>query len=85
MSIREIQLEDWAWEALDSEAERNGVGVSVLIREAVAEKYLPSSTQRVEAFRQWKGPWADRDDIGDAVEYVRKLREDDRIKRLYTE
>jgi hypothetical protein len=85
MSTREIQLEDWAWETLDSEAARNGIGISDLIGAAVAEKYLRSPAQRVEAFRNWKGPWRERHDIGDAAEYVRRLREDDRIERVHAE
>lgn len=41
--------------------------------------------ERVEAFRAWKAPWGDRDDIGDSVEYVSRLRDDGRLGRLYAE
>ena len=85
MKVAEIELEDWAWTALQSAANRKGVSVSDLIRGAIEEKYLRTAAERVRAFRQWKAPWRDRDDIGETAAYVRQLREDDRLERLYPE
>jgi hypothetical protein len=59
--------------------------VSDLIRSAIEEKYLRTARQRVDAFRVWQAPWRDREDITDAAEYVRELRQDGRLDRLYPE
>jgi hypothetical protein len=49
------------------------------------EALLSTAAERVRAFRAWKAPWRDRDDIGPALEYVQQLREDTRLDRLYSE
>ena len=85
VTTAQVPLEDWAWAALQSVASEKGIPVSELIRSAVEEKYLQGPRSRVEAFRAWKAPWRDRGDIRDAAEYVRELREDGRIDRLYSE
>jgi len=85
VSSRQVQLEEWAWDALRAAAAQRGVAVSDLIREAVEEKYLKGARCRVEAFRAWQAPWRDRDDIGDSAEYVRRLRQDNRLERIYSE
>jgi hypothetical protein len=85
MRTEQVQLEDWVWAALHSAAARRGVEISDLIRSAIEEKYLQTARERVEAFRAWQAPWRDRADIGDSTEYVRQLREDDRLDRLYQE
>ena len=80
----EVQIEDWAWTALQGLASDQGVAVSDLIRAALEEKYyLSAARRRVEAFRSWQAPWHDREDIGDASGYVERLRQDDRIDRLF--
>jgi 3',5'-cyclic AMP phosphodiesterase CpdA len=81
----EVQLEDWAWAALQGVASSEGVAVSDLIRTAVEEKYLRTAGERVEAFKNWQAPWHDREDIGDPAEYIEQLRRDGRIDRLYPE
>jgi hypothetical protein len=39
--------------------------------------------ERRRAMMAIVGLWADRDDIGDSVEYVRELRKSDRLERLH--
>jgi hypothetical protein len=85
MKRAQVNLEDATWSALEQLARAQGVTVADLIRAAVEEKYIQSARERVEAFRAWKAPWRDRDDIGDSSEYIRQLREDDRLDRIYSE
>lgn len=85
MRTAEIEFEEKTWAALQSVAAVQGVGVPELIRTVVEEKYSASAEARVAAFRAWQGPWKTRNDMGDSDQYVRQLRTDDRLDRLYTE
>ncbi len=85
MTTAQVALEDWAWAALQAVAAKKGIPVSEWIRSAVEEKYLRVPGARLGAFRAWQAPWRDREDIGDSSEYVRQLREDGRLDRLYSE
>lgn len=91
MRSEQVQLDDWAWIVLQAVASERGVGISDLISSAVEEKYLQNASEkrtaqeRIEAFRSWRAPWSERDDIGDSTEYVRRLGQDDKIERLYSE
>jgi hypothetical protein len=83
MKEAQVSLEDTTWSVLQAIASREGREVSDLIRVAVEEKYLSDAKERVEAFRAWKSPWQDRDDLGDSSEYIERLRQDDRMERIY--
>ena len=85
MQPAQIELEDWAWAVLREVSTQKGVGISDLIQLAVQEKYRMTDPARIEAFREWRAPWRDRDDIGDAETFVRALRDDTRLARLYSE
>ncbi len=85
MRTAEIHFEEGTWATLQSLAVEQGVGVPELIRAAVEEKYLSGMADRVAAFRTGQGPWKDREDTGDSSEYVRQLRTDNRLDRLYVE
>jgi hypothetical protein len=85
MKRAQVNLEDATWSALEQVARAQGVTLADLIRAAVEEKYMQSARERVDAFRAWQAPWRDRDDIGDSSEYIRQLREDDRLDRIYSE
>jgi hypothetical protein len=61
------------------------MSVADLIRVAVEEKYIQTARERVEAFRAWKAPWHDRDDIGDSSACIQQIRKDDRLERIYPE
>lgn len=70
-TLVDIPEEDIKW--LDRTATEQGKSRAALVREAV-------SSYRAESSKDWiergYGYWKDRDDIGDAVEYQRALRED---------
>jgi len=74
VATAQFPIEDWAWAALQAVANEKGIPVSELIRSAVEEKYLRLPAARLEAFRAWQAPWHDREDIGNASEYVSQLR-----------
>jgi hypothetical protein len=56
--------------------------IGVKSEQVQLEDWAWAALQRAEAFRAWKAPWRERQDIGDSSEYVRDLREDDRLNRL---
>jgi hypothetical protein len=55
-------------------ARESGSTMSELVRKAIRDSYFGSSVDRKAAMTGIIGLWKDRDDIGDAKEYVRKLR-----------
>lgn len=59
---------------LDALASRNGRSRAAEVREAVRD-HLHARTNN-DWIRRGAGYWKDRDDIGDAVEYQRAMRED---------
>ncbi|MGH7700503.1 MAG: CopG family transcriptional regulator [Gemmatimonadales bacterium] len=64
---------------LKAVAKRRGRTVSELVREALELVYGPSHTgERLATLRGIAGLWRDRDDLGDADAYVRRLRRDTR-------
>jgi len=70
-TIVDIPEEDIRW--LDQKAAETGKSRTALVREAV-------SSYRAEKPKDWigrgRGYWKDRDDIGDGVDYQRRIRED---------
>ena len=60
---------DLKW--LDSHANREGKSRAAIVREAVSEYRANAGTDWLD---QAFGIWKDREDIGDAVEYQRRLR-----------
>ncbi len=59
-----------------------GRTISELVREALARTYGSTDVEaRRSAVMAVLGLWKDRDDIGDAREYVRRLRRGTRRKR----
>lgn len=62
------------WQALHLRARQSGSTMSELVRKAIRDSYLSSSVDRKAAMTGIIGLWKDRDDIGDARQYVRKLR-----------
>jgi Ribbon-helix-helix protein, copG family len=67
---------------LRSLADKQGRTVSDLVREAVARAFGTSEVdERLSTLKGVTGLWRDRDDLGDADAYVRRLRRDTRRSR----
>lgn len=64
-------------EKLDALAAKSKLSRAATIREAV-KLYLVQNADNNDWIERWAGLWAGRDDIGDAVEYQRTMREDRR-------
>ena len=64
-------------------AKQSSSTVSELVRRAVREKYLANTSERKEALLGAVGLWKDRTDLPDTHKYVRRLREDNRLKRIW--
>ena len=82
MKRTQLYLDEDLWLALHVRAKQSGSTVSELVRQAVRKTYAPSSANRKEAMSAIVGLWADRTDIGDSTEYIRKLRRGTRLDRL---
>ena len=74
MRRTQLYLEDDMWQALQLRARQSGSTMSELVRKAIRDAYLGSSIDRKAAMTGIIGLWKDREDIGDAQDYVRKLR-----------
>lgn len=77
-----LYLEEDVWTALRTRARSEHTTVSILVRTAVREKYLPNQSQRRAAMLSAVGIWKDRTDLPDTETYVRELRKGDRLKRF---
>lgn len=62
---------------LDAIAAKEKRSRAATIREAV-KLYLVHNADNNDWIERWAGLWADRDDMPDAVEYQRAMREDRR-------
>jgi predicted transcriptional regulator len=62
---------------LDALAAKSKRSRAATIRDAV-KLYLVQNDDGNDWIERWAGLWKDRDDIGDAVEYQRAMREDRR-------
>jgi hypothetical protein len=83
MKRAQIYLTNDEWRQLSLESSSQNVPISELIRRAVDQVYGHGGSDDLEqAMRDAAGLWKDRTDIGDTDEYVRFLREDDRMQRL---
>ena len=61
---------------LDRIAAAQGKSRASVLREAVAAYRGPATETDNSWIDKYAGRWADRDDIGDSVEYQRAMRED---------
>ena len=82
MRRTQLYIEDDLWKALHVEARREKTTISDLVRRAVRERYWVSREKRREAMTAFVGIWSNREDLADAQQYVRNLRDDDRLDRL---
>jgi hypothetical protein len=81
----QLYLDDDLWAVLRLEARRLGTTVSELVRQAVRERYSVDREKRKKAMEAVIGIWKDRTDLGDSTEYIRKLRRDTRLERVWKE
>lgn len=74
----QITLTDEQYERLQSESERTGSSMAELVRRAIDRTYLSDTEveRRLAGLRASAGVWADRDDIGDTVTWLRAMRTD---------
>lgn len=82
MKRTQLYLDDDLWSALHSQARREKTTVSDLVRRAIRDRYPANREKRHEAMMGWVGIWKDRDDLPETEQYVRSLRDDDRVERL---
>lgn len=78
----QLYLDEAVWKALQIHARQSHCTISELVREAVREKFLDSTVKRKEALLSAIGIWKDRTDLPETSVYIRRLREDDRLKRF---
>jgi len=75
-------LDEHLWSALRARARSQKTTISQLVREAVRERYLGRQDEQVKAMREFVGIRNGRSEPLDATEYVRRLRQGDRLDRL---
>jgi Arc/MetJ family transcription regulator len=85
MRRTQLYLDDDLWTVLRLQARIEKTTVSELVRRAVRERYSVDREKRKQAMEAVIGIWKDRTDIGDSTEYVRKLRRDTRLERVWKE
>ncbi|MHB1685920.1 MAG: hypothetical protein ACYCVH_00850 [Ignavibacteriaceae bacterium] len=79
MKRTQIYLDEDIFHVLKRESEIKKKNISSIIRDTLREKFMKKKhSNAVEAAA---GIWKDRD--FDVEEYIRNLREDDRLKELY--
>ncbi|HUA17152.1 MAG TPA: ribbon-helix-helix protein, CopG family [Bryobacteraceae bacterium] len=83
MRRTQLYLEDDLWKTLQILARQSHCTISELVRSAVREKYLASLSKRKESLLAAVGIWKDRTDLPATTEYIRRLRKDDRLKRVW--
>ena len=83
MKRTQLYMEDDVWKVLQIRAKQSKSTISELVRQAVREKYLDDKSKRREAMLSAIGIWKDRTDLPDTETYVRGLRNDRRLKRIF--
>jgi metal-responsive CopG/Arc/MetJ family transcriptional regulator len=83
MRRTQLYLDDHLWNALHARARSRKTTVSELVREAVRERYLGRRDEQMKAMQEFVGVRKERSEPLDAVEYVRSLRQGDRLDRLH--
>ena len=80
----QIYLLDSQWQKLIALSKQHGQSVAELIRTAIDKVYTKENEVDFEfALRKGFGIWKKRTDIGNTDNYVRMLRTDKRINRIY--
>ena len=82
MRRTQLYLDDALWNILHARAKSESKTVSELVRETVRERYLGDLEKRRQAMLAFIGSRKDPPDAQDSTEYIRELRQDDRLERL---
>lgn len=82
MHRTQLYLDDDLWNALRTQARKQGTSISELVREAARSRYLGSLEKRREAMQAIIGIRKDVSESVDSTEYVRRLRRGKRLERL---
>ena len=77
-----MYLEDDLWKYLHAQAEAKDTTVSDVVRSTLREKYDQDRERRKQAAEAVIGLWADRTDLPETEEYIRKLRKSTRRERM---
>lgn len=83
MHRTQLYLDDDLWSALRTQARKQGTSISDLVREAARARYLGRLEKRQEAMQAIIGIRKDVSESVDSTEYVRRLRRDKRLERLW--
>ena len=83
MRRTQLYLDDDLWNALHARARSGKTTVSELVRVAARDRYLGSRDQRSKAMREFVGLRKGLPEAFDTSEYVRSLRRDSRLDRLF--
>src|SRR5262245_54620813 len=82
MKRTQLYLDEEMSRLLTAESRRRRTTVSALVREAVAAAYGQHTfDDRRTIWHRLAGVWAEREDLGDANEFVRSLRRSTRTDR----
>jgi Ribbon-helix-helix protein, copG family len=79
----QINLNEDTWETLRVKARQRQTTISDLVRSALQEKYLLGGFKQKEAMMAAGGLWKGRKDLPDTQAYIRRLRKDRRLERLF--
>ena len=75
----QLYIDEDLHQRLKTLARKQGRTVSDLVREALARVYAPVGVdERLETLRAVEGIWRDHEEVGEAHEYVRRMRADTR-------
>ncbi|MEK6646890.1 MAG: hypothetical protein AABY84_09490 [Candidatus Firestonebacteria bacterium] len=84
MKRSQVYLLDNQWQKLVTLSKQTGQSVAQLVRVAIDKVYIKKNNINFElALRKGFGIWENRIDIENTDKYVRNLRIDKRINRLY--
>ena len=84
MKRTQLYLNEDMWQVLHDKAASSGTTISELVRRAVQERYMVKPGRR-EAMMAFAGIRSDRTDTEDTEAYIRKLRTDNRLERIYAD
>ena len=83
MKRTQLYLDDDLWEALHVRARTERTTISDLVRQAARERYLGDLEERRKAMLAIVGIGRDNPEFSDSAKYVRRMRRDRRLERLW--
>lgn len=83
MRRTQLYLDEELWTVLHRRARKEKTTVSDLMRTAVRERYITRDLERRKILEGMIGLWKNREDLPDTETFIRNLRDDDRLERLY--